>query len=273
MKRYDVAVDGLHVHLAEAGDGPPLVLLHGLGVTHETWEPTIEALAVRWRVIAPDLPGHGRSSKPDAPYTIDFFAGVVRSLGRALGVNEAVVIGNSMGGRIALELAIAYPRFTRALVLAAPAGDFAPVGRLIAALMEVTVRPAVLRVALPWAIAWALHDADAALRARLAAAPAREDFPHHARAVRRALAGVLSVESPDLARVTQPVQLVWGERDRLVPLAFARALRRGLPHARLALLPCGHFPMLERPAEFHRLTTDFLQAVEAAPPAGRRGAA
>ncbi len=273
MKRYDVAVDGLQIHLAEAGEGPPLLLLHGLGVTHETWAPTIAALAARWRVIAPDLPGHGRSSKPDAPYTIDFFAGVVRSLGRALGVEQAVVIGNSMGGRIALELAIAYPRFVRALVLAAPATDFAPIGRVLAALMDVVVRPGVLRVALPRAMAWGVYDPRAVpTLPRPTVALAREDFLHHARAVRRSLAGVLAAESPDLARVTQPVQLVWGEQDRLVPALFGRGLRRRLPHARLAVLPrCGHFPMLERPAEFHRLTTDFLRDLEEG--VGRRGAA
>jgi pimeloyl-ACP methyl ester carboxylesterase len=273
MKHYDVAVDGLQIHLADAGEGPPLLLLHGLGVTHETWAPTIAALAPRWRVLAPDLPGHGRSSKPDAPYTMDFFAGVLRSLGRALGVEQAVVIGNSMGGRIALELAISYPRFVRALVLAAPAADFAPVGRALAALMDVVVRPGVLRVALPRAMALGFYDA-AAVPAlpRLAAVRAREDFPHHARAVRRSLAGVLAAESPDLARVTQPVQLVWGEQDRLVPALFARTLRRRLPHARLAVLPrCGHFPMLERPAEFHRLTTEFLGDLDGC--TGRRGAA
>jgi pimeloyl-ACP methyl ester carboxylesterase len=273
MKRYDVSVDGLRIHLAEAGEGPPLILLHGLGVTHETWAPTIEALAAGWRVIAPDLPGHGRSSKPDAPYTIDFFAGIVRSLGRALDVEQAVVIGNSMGGRIAIELAIAYPRFVRGLVLAAPATDFAPVGRVLAALMEVVARPGVLRIALPRAMTWGFYDAGAVPAGpRLAAVLARDEFSRHARAVRRSLAGVLAAESPDLTRVTQPVQLVWGAQDRLVPTLFARGLRRRLPQARLAVLPrCGHFPMLERPAEFHRLTTDFLRDLDGRD--GRRGAA
>src|SRR5205823_851228 len=77
------------------------------------------------RCQVPDLPGHGQSAKPDAPYTIDFYAGVIRSLGRELGVREAVVMGNSLGGQIAIELGLSYPTWTRALVLAAPAGGFA----------------------------------------------------------------------------------------------------------------------------------------------------
>src|SRR5436305_6682030 len=121
----DIVADGIRIHVGEAGEGPALMLLHGLTATHFTWEHTIPAFADRWRVIAPDLPGHGRSEKPDAPYTIDFYAGVIRSLARALDVDEALVVGNSLGGQIAVELGLAYPRFTRALALAAPAGGSA----------------------------------------------------------------------------------------------------------------------------------------------------
>src|SRR6516225_3391667 len=92
----DLLVDGLRLHVAEAGDGPALLLVHGLTASHAVWEHTVEAFADRWRVIALDLPGHGASAKPDAPYTIDFHAGMVRSLARALGVDEAVVVGSSL---------------------------------------------------------------------------------------------------------------------------------------------------------------------------------
>ncbi len=122
MKARELTVDRIRLHVVEAGEGPALVLLHGLSATHANWEYTIRAFADRWHVVAPDLPGHGRSAKPDAPYTIDFYAGVIRSLGRELGIDEAVVIGNSLGGQIAIELGLAYPAWTRALVLAAPAG-------------------------------------------------------------------------------------------------------------------------------------------------------
>ena len=102
MTARELTVDRIRLHVVEAGEGPALVLLHGLSATHANWEYTIRAFADRWRVVAPDLPGHGRSAKPDAPYTIDFYAGVIRSLGRALGIDEAVVIGNPLGGQIAI---------------------------------------------------------------------------------------------------------------------------------------------------------------------------
>ena len=103
LTERDVVADGIRIHLVEAGEGPALILLHGLTASHFTWEHTIPAFADRWRVIAPDLPGHGRSDKPDAPYTIDFYAGVIRSLARALDVEEAFVVGNSLGGQIAVD--------------------------------------------------------------------------------------------------------------------------------------------------------------------------
>ena len=83
MTERDVTVDGIRLHVREAGEGPALVMLHGLGANGANWDATAAAFADRWRVIVPDLPGHGRSAKPDAPYTVDFFAGIVRSLEQA----------------------------------------------------------------------------------------------------------------------------------------------------------------------------------------------
>src|SRR4030095_1913788 len=87
------------LRVAEAGQGPALTLVHGLAASHAVGELTLAAFAERWRVIAPDLPGHGESDKPDAPYTIDFFAGMVRSLARELGVREAGLARRSLGGQ------------------------------------------------------------------------------------------------------------------------------------------------------------------------------
>jgi len=265
----DIVVDGIRLHVAEAGEGPALVLLHGLSATHANWEHTIPAFAGRWRVIAPDLPGHGQSAKPDAPYTIDFYAGVIRSLGRELGLGEAVVVGNSLGGQIAIELALAYPAWTRALVLAAPAGGFGPLRTLGWALGAAT-RPGVLRLTLPRTLDRCFHDrAQPALEMRrriLAERLVAADFPHFARAVSRSIAGALAGSGQPLHRLTQPTLLVWGRDDRVLPLWGSRWVLRAVPHARFVPLErCGHLPMLERPHEFNRLVTEFLRAVEAAP--------
>jgi pimeloyl-ACP methyl ester carboxylesterase len=270
MKQREIEVDGIRIHVAEAGEGPVLLLLHGVAATHATWEHTIPDFAQRWRVIAPDLPGHGLSGKPNAPYTIDFFAGVVRSLGRELGITEAVVVGNSLGGQIALELACAYPRWTRALVLAAPAGGFPAAMRPVGWAIGAVDSPRLMRIALERSVGRSFYDPSSAgcvaRRRILAERFAAEDFPSFARAVIRSIAGAVGAGAQPLRDLTQPMLLVWGRQDRLVGLSRSRQLLREVPHARLAVLDrCGHVPMLEQPEAFNRIMDEFLRAVEAAP--------
>jgi pimeloyl-ACP methyl ester carboxylesterase len=270
MTTGDIVVDGIRLHVTEAGRGPALLMLHGLSATHFNWEHTIAAFSDRFRVIAPDLPGHGRSDKPDAPYTIDFFAGVMRSLGRELGIDEAVVIGNSLGGQIAIQMALDYPTWTRALVLAAPAGGFGTTINALSWSIRAVAGPRVLSVALPYALERCVYDRNRAehlaRRRILAERIAHEDYPGFARAVLRSLLGAIAAGRQPLHRIAQPTLLVWGRNDRLVALSGSRRLTRAVPHARLAVLErCGHIPMLEQPEQFNRLVADFLRSAEAAP--------
>lgn len=267
IRTRQVVADGIRLNVAEAGRGPVLLLLHGLSASHAIWEHVIPAFADRWRVIAPDLPGHGTSEKPDAPYTIDFFAGVLRSLARALDVDEAVVVGSSLGGHVALELAIGYPRFTRALALAAPACGYSPALR-VAGLAIQAVTPQLLRATVPQSLRQGFYD-----RAKLGHATrgrilterlVADDFPQFARAVTRSLSGVLTAPPLALERVRQPTAIVWGRQDRLVPMARSTWLLSRIPHATLHVLErCGHLPMLEQPAAFVRLLDTYLATLAA----------
>jgi pimeloyl-ACP methyl ester carboxylesterase len=267
--RRDVVADGVRLRVLDAGAGSPLLFLHGLSASNDIWEHAVGEFADGHRVIAPDLPGHGESAKPDAPYTIDFYAGIVRTLGRELGVERAIVVGNSLGGKIALELACWYPGFVRALVLVAPATEYArglrPFGRAIQALS----RPAVMRLALERALEQTFYDRTIVghvtrrriLQARLAA----PDFPEFTRAVARSVGGVLAAERQPLERITQPVLAIWGRDDRIIPLERSRRLLRAIPHAHLRVIErCGHIAPLEQPTAFNRLLAEFL-AAHAAP--------
>ncbi len=270
VRRRRVTVDGLRLQIAESGAGPALLLVHGLTASHAVWEPTIAEFAREWRVIAPDLPGHGESDKPDAPYTIDFFAGVLRSAMRELGVDDAVVAGSSLGGQVALELAAWYPTFTRALVLAAPAVGYSAAMRPVGQALQMIAGPTLLRSRLRQVVQQGFHDRTRIghvtrrriLEERLAA----DDFPAFAHAVAKSLGGVLTAERQPLARVTQPVLLIWGREDRLVPLRRSERLLRRLPQARLHVLErCGHLPMLEQPTAFNRAVAGFLRVALDAP--------
>ncbi|HKA29363.1 MAG TPA: alpha/beta fold hydrolase [Candidatus Binatia bacterium] len=270
IQRRDIVVDGLRLHVAEAGAGPALFLVHGLTASHAVWQPTIEAFADRWHVIAPDLPGHGESAKPDAPYTIDFFAGMMRSLARTLDVREAVVCGSSLGGRVALELALWYPAFTRALVLAAPAVGYSIAMRPVGQALQALTGPRILRASLERFFQQNFHDrtriGHVARRRILEERLMAPDFSDFARAVARSLAGVLRSEPQPIEHVTQPALVVWGRQDRLVPLRRSRTLLRRIPHARLHVLErCGHLPMLEQPGAFNRVVAEFLRTASAAP--------
>jgi pimeloyl-ACP methyl ester carboxylesterase len=277
MKARHVQVDGTRLHLVEAGEGPALVLLHGLAATHVNWEHTIAAFADRWRVIAPDLPGHGASAKPNAPYTIDFYAGLIRSLGRELGVREAVVAGNSLGGQIAIELGATYPGWTRALVLAAPAGGFGRTLRTVWPLLGPVVGPWVLRNTLPRALDRCFFEpsgpAHAMRRHVLETQLAAPDFPDFARAVARSIGGAVGGGTEGLARLQQPTLIVWGRDDRLTPVAGGRRMQAAVPHARLVTIErCGHLPVLEQPRRFNEALAGFLRQVDAAPRRGARRA-
>ena len=270
MTTRDIDVDGIRLHVAEAGAGPALILLHGLTATHANWEHTIPAFADRWRVVAPDLPGHGRSAKPDAPYTVDFYAGVIRSLGRTLGIEEAVVVGNSLGGQIAVEMGIAYPTWTRALVLVAPAGGFSGTVQGLRWAVGAVTGPRTLRMALPWALDRCFYDPQGASYERrrrlLTERLASDDYPAFARAVSRSVVGALAGAGQPLRRLTQPTLVVWGRHDRVIRLSASRWLLRDLPQAQLAVLErSGHIPMVEEPEDFNRYMSDFLGTVDAAP--------
>jgi pimeloyl-ACP methyl ester carboxylesterase len=264
----DVVADGIRLRVLDAGQGPALILLHGLSASHDIWEHVVDEFADRYRIVAPDLPGHGESAKPDAPYTIDFYAGVVRTLARELGIDDAIVGGSSLGGKIALELACWYPRFVRALVLAAPAGEYARGLRPFGKAIEVLSRPPVMRMALERALAQTFYDhtriGHVTRRKILAARVAAPDFAEFARAIARSVGGVLAADAQPLDRVTQPVLAVWGREDRIVPIYRCHILTRAIPHARLCIVDrCGHIAMLEQPSEFNRHMAEFLASLDA----------
>jgi pimeloyl-ACP methyl ester carboxylesterase len=259
--------------LMTAGRGEAVLLLHGLGATKGSFLPTVAALADsgRYRAIAIDLPGFGDTYKPlGEAYHPPFFAKAVVQLMDTLGLGRAHVIGNSMGGRIALELGLRHPDRVGKLVLIAPslawrrARPWAPIVRAFnphLGLVQVAPRwaiEAIVHRTIPGAReGWVRAGVDEFMRAYLTPrgrvafyAAARQIYleePHGAKGFWTRLAGL-----------QPPALFIWGKHDTLVPIAFASHVQRTLASARHLQLDCGHVPQIERPRETSAAILGFL---------------
>jgi pimeloyl-ACP methyl ester carboxylesterase len=271
-----VVANGLRTFYLEAGEGPPVLLLHGLGATNASFLPTLWDLAQDHRVLAPDLPGFGDTDKPIRRYDSPFFARWARAFIDQTGIQRADVVGNSMGGRVAIELGLEAPERVDRLVLLAPSPAFIRRRQFVRIVR--LLRPELAVVRLPmrhrsvvWGIKrlfsrperlpdpWYLAAADEFLRV-FARARARIAFFSAARQI--------YLEEPfgdvgfweRLPSLRVPSLFVWGERDRLVPSKFARHVERALPAATSVILQdCGHVPQYELPDRTHGLMREFMR--------------
>jgi pimeloyl-ACP methyl ester carboxylesterase len=255
----------------EAGRGPPVLAIHGLGATKGSFLFTVAALAGHFRVIAVDLPGFGDSDKPiGAAYDAPFFAEAMIDLLDALELDRADLIGNSLGGRVALEVALRDPERVGRLVLLAPSlawrrpRRWAPVLRLVRpelGLVQLAPRALVQGIVqrvIPGADhGWTAAGVDEFLRSYLTPA---------GRAAFYAAARQIYLEAPQgrdgfwprLRGLQQEALFIWGRRDTLVPIGFARHVAEALPRARHLELDCGHVPQMERPRQTHKAVAAFL---------------
>jgi pimeloyl-ACP methyl ester carboxylesterase len=265
LRPLHVAVDGGVVAGAEAGSGTPILLLHGLGGTWGYWQRTLELLAGRARPIALDLPGFGESDAPPLGFALYSASDRLAAALAALGGSPAVVCGHSMGGPLALRLAVRHPDAVTRLVLVGPSG-FAPSPAWQRRLFRALPLYGLLQRA-PFAWERRLVGLAPLRRVVLTAlvdSPANLD-PH---VVARLLEGVRSARELSAgataslatgfeqeARLVQvPIAAIWGDRDRIVPPSDAAELRRTVPSAAIHILPaCGHMPMIERPEAFAAL--------------------
>src|SRR3954447_124087 len=255
----------------QAGQGEPVLLLHGLGGTKASFLPTVSALAEHFTLIAPDHLGFGESDKPiGAPYDAKFFAKTITALMDELDIDTAHVVGNSMGGRVALELGFTHPDRTNRLVLLSPSLawkrdrkwlNVVKAARPELGLLQLAPRSAVeaiVRRLVPGGMdGWAAIGLDEFLRAYCTP---------RGRAAFYAAARQIYLEEPHgengfwtRLEELQPESLfVWGKRDQIVPIAFARHVEKALPHAKHLELNCGHVPQIEAPGETHEAIRRFL---------------
>src|SRR5216684_2505645 len=237
-----VTIDGVNIHYVCGGSGPPLVLVHGLGSSAAVeFYYNLEPLAAHHRVIAIDLPGFGKSDKPVLDYTIDLFVKAVRELMTSEGIERAAVMGVSMGGRVALGLALDSPEKVDRLVLVDALGVGAP-RRVLADTI------------------WS--DERIAHHGTLLATP---EYRAAYLSALRSIAGMRQlrdgvVVEDRLPEVRMPTLLIWGGHDHIFPASHAQAAKERIPNARLEVFgDSGHTPQMEEPERFNRLVLDFLR--------------
>jgi pimeloyl-ACP methyl ester carboxylesterase len=276
LRIHDVRVRGARISCLTAGRGPKrAILIHGLGGTKSSFYETVAALAPDHTVHAIDLPGFGASSKPLASYDPGFFARHVLRLMDALAIDRADLVGNSMGGRVALEVGMLAPGRVRSLSLLAPSMAFRR-GRELAPLVralrpELAVLPPVLGPGRVRGEFWRMIARPDRVDPALADVAADEFLRTHRSAAARiafyAAARQIYLEAPHgtdgfwtrLGRLRPPALFVWGNEDRLVPVGFSRHVGDALPAAtQVVLAECGHVPQIELPERTHGLVRDFI---------------
>jgi pimeloyl-ACP methyl ester carboxylesterase len=273
FEAQQIQVNGLNIRYLTAGnDEPPLVLLHGVGDSAFDWSWVIPTLGTKHRVIAPDFPGSGDSAKPKREYSLEFLTQFLGDFLNTLQIQRAVILGNSLGGLIALRFALSNPQQVAALVLVSTM-EFSQLANLV--LSNLT-----LPIFGEFAIAWSKTPLGAKQRAwsraallfahpskvpaawlaeqeRLALLPG---FLEANLSILRYLLGQRQVVLESLPQLQMPTMVVWGVNDLVLPnyQADQDAINR-LQQAHLALIPdCGHLPQVERPELFTNAVKDFL---------------
>jgi pimeloyl-ACP methyl ester carboxylesterase len=287
VRIHDVGLEyGGRVSALTMGEGPDIVLLHGLGATKSSFFDTAAALSRRYRVHALDLPGFGGSSKPAlARYGAPFFARSVLGVMDELEIDRAHLVGNSMGGRVAIEVGLRKPQRVGGLGLLCPALAFVrrgyqPLVRLLRP--ELGLLPHSLGRGRIEKQFWSMF-ADRDLVDPSVADIVVDEFERIYRSAGARLAFLASARSiyldppfgrgglfPRMEALEPPALFVWGSHDQLIPPGFQRHVERWLPSAEQILLDgCGHVPQVERPERTNGLLTRFFARIDALGAAAR----
>src|SRR5213079_3586006 len=274
----------LHGHRVDyrvAGQGPPVVLIHGMVISSRHWESVALRLADAYTVIAPDLIGHGDSATPRGDYSIGAHATSIRDMLAVSGVERATIVGHSLGGGVAMQFFYQFPQRTERLALISSGG----LGREVSPLLRGAALPgasALLSLAARPRLVNALWDGGERLRERgsgkgvylqaiaralrpLQQPGAREAFVHTLRAVIDVRGQRVSATDRLYLLARMPTLIVWGERDHTIPIEHGRAAHAAIPHSRFATLPrAAHFPHLEDPEGLSAVLLEFLATTQPA---------
>ena len=265
---------GERIAYLDEGSGEAIVLLHGLAGSSDTWRSLIGPLSRKYRVVAPDLLGHGNSTKPRTDYSLGALSVLIRDVLNELGITRATFVGHSLGGGIAMQFVYQHPDYVQRLVLINSGGLGPDVGMLLrlASLPGAElVLPiiAAKRLLAPGERVWSLMRKAGIESPRgeemwrhyrsLSDGPTRQAFLRTVRGVIDHRGQAVSALNRLNTRMNFPVMAIWGDRDAMIPVAHAYAAQQVRPDVRVEVLTdVGHFPHAERPAEVAELIDDFI---------------
>jgi pimeloyl-ACP methyl ester carboxylesterase len=276
FEEWQIALHGRRVIYRVAGDGPPVVLIHGMLNSSSHWQSVAMELARDHTVIAPDLIGHGDSAAPRGDYSLGAHAASIRDLLAAIGVDRASIVGHSLGGGVAMQFFYQFPQRVERLVLISSGGlgrEVSPMLRTaalpgVSALLSLTIQPRVLealagggRRLRERAIAGGVYlQAIARALRPLENADARQAFLTTLRSVIDVHGQRVSATDRLYLLESMPTMIVWGERDNTIPLEHGRRAHEAIPHSYFRTLPgIAHFPHLEDPDGLSRLLREFIR--------------
>jgi pimeloyl-ACP methyl ester carboxylesterase len=273
-----VELHGERVAYRDAGSGEAVLLIHGMAGCSDTWNAVLPRLAKHYRVIAPDLLGHGRSAKPRTDYSLGAFAAGLRDLLDELGISRATIIGQSLGGGVAMQFLYQHPEYCRRLILIGSGGLGPDVGwvlRLLAApgaefLLPVIAPKAVVALGnrlRPVLGAMGLGSPQAEQTwqsySSLSDAPTRAAFLRTLRSVVDYRGQAVSALSRLGMHLEVPSLVIWGDRDPIIPVAHAYSVQAARPGAKLTVLPgLGHYPHVEAADEVADAIHEFFVDTE-----------
>ena len=255
----EVLVFGQKIHYIEAGSGPTVILLHGLGGSTQAWQFNIGPLAEKFHVVVPDQIGFGKSDKPLVNYRIRTYVDFLDQFCKQLKIERATLVGNSMGGWIAVMFTAAFPDRVEKLVLVDAAGYAPPKDldmRTLFALNPTTREG--MKILTSKVFYNKLFQTDAVIEQAMAARLAAGD----GYTINSITDSIIRGEDflDDIVKtIKRPTLLIWGRQDGLVPLAAAEHFNKDIPGSKLIVIDqCGHVPNVEKPAEFNAAVLKFL---------------
>jgi len=279
MEMREISIHGHRVAYREArdaGEAPVLLLVHGMAGSATTWKQVMPALARDFTVVAPDLPGHGRSEKLVGDFSLGAFASTLRDLLLALGHERATVIGQSLGGGIAMQFAYQYPERCERLVLVGSGGLGREVNHLLK-LLTIPGSEAVLKIGCGKRVRGAL-DALGRLGSKLglAMSPHVQEFwrsysslgdAETRAAFLRTLRAVIDTRGQAVSAANRlhlagemPTLIIWGDSDPIIPVEHAHAAHAAIEGSRLEIFQdVGHYPHVEAPEHFVTVLTEFVE--------------